>query len=81
MMKKKLFALSCAALMTMSLAACGSPAGTPSSVGSAAEKNATSSGVEDGVLTVAMECAYAPYNWTQNNDSNGAVPISNVSGS
>ena len=21
------------------------------------------SGVEDGVLTVAMECAYAPYNW------------------
>ena len=37
--------------------------------------------VEDGVLTVAMECAYAPYNWTQNDDSNGAVPISNVSGS
>ena len=23
------------------------------------------SGVEDGVLTVAMECAYAPYNWAQ----------------
>ena len=80
MMKKKLFALSCAALMTMSLAACGSPAGTPSSEGSADENNA-SSGVEDGVLTVAMECAYAPYNWTQNDDSNGAVPISNVSGS
>ena len=33
------------------------------------------SGVEDGVLTVAMECAYAPYNWTQPDDSNGAVPI------
>ena len=33
------------------------------------------SGVEDGVLTVAMECAYAPYNWTQADDSNGAVPI------
>ena len=31
--------------------------------------------VEDGVLTVAMECAYAPYNWTQSDDSNGAVPI------
>ena len=27
------------------------------------------------VLRVAMECAYAPYNWTQNDDSNGAVPI------
>ena len=33
------------------------------------------SGVEDGVLTIAMECAYAPYNWTQPDDSNGAVPI------
>ena len=32
-------------------------------------------GVEDGVLTVAMECAYAPYNWAQTDDSNGAVPI------
>ena len=38
-------------------------------------------GVEDGVLTVAMECAYAPYNWTQMDDSNGAVEIANVSGS
>ena len=38
------------------------------------------SGVEDGVLTVGMECAYAPYNWTQTDDSNGAVPISNVPG-
>ena len=38
-------------------------------------------GVEDGVLTVAMECAYAPYNWTQMDDSNGAVEISNASGS
>ena len=33
------------------------------------------SGVEDGVLTVAMECNYAPYNWSQGDDSNGAVPI------
>ena len=36
--------------------------------------------VEDGVLTIAMECAYAPYNWSQSDDSNGAVPIKNVSG-
>ncbi len=26
-------------------------------------------------LRVGMECAYAPFNWTQNDDSNGAVPI------
>ena len=38
-------------------------------------------GVEDGVLTVGMECAYAPYNWTQMDDSNGAVPIVNNPGS
>lgn len=37
--------------------------------------NNTTSGVEDGILTVAMECAYAPYNWTQTDDSNGAVLI------
>ena len=37
-------------------------------------------GLEDGVFTVGMECAYAPYNWTQMDDSNGAVAISNVPG-
>ncbi len=36
---------------------------------------AQKTGVEDGVLTVAMECAYAPYNWSQPDDSNGAVKI------
>ncbi len=34
---------------------------------------------EKKVLKVAMECGYAPYNWTQPDDSNGAVPISNGS--
>jgi putative lysine transport system substrate-binding protein len=32
-------------------------------------------GVEDGVLTVAMECAYAPYNWAQPDNANDAVQI------
>ena len=36
--------------------------------------------VEDGVLTIAMECGYAPYNWMQEDDSNGAVPIANAEG-
>ena len=62
---KKIIAMILALVMMMSLAACGD--------------NATT-GVEDGVLTVGMECAYAPYNWTQTDDSNGAVPISNVPG-
>ena len=31
---------------------------------------------ESSKFRVAMECAYAPYNWTQGSDKNGAVPIS-----
>lgn len=64
---KKMIALALALMMVLSLAACGG------------EKNAKT-GVEDKVLTVGMECAYAPYNWTQPDDANGAVPISNVEG-
>ncbi|WP_338212307.1 ABC transporter substrate-binding protein/permease [Lactobacillus juensis] len=30
---------------------------------------------DDGTLKVAMEANYQPYNWTQTNDANGAVPI------
>lgn len=30
---------------------------------------------DDNTLTVAMECSYAPYNWTQPTDANGAVQI------
>lgn len=33
-------------------------------------------GGDGGTLKVAMECAYAPYNWTQQTDANGAVAIS-----
>ena len=62
---KKIIAMILAIVMMMSLAACG---------------GAPSSGVEDGILTVGMECNYAPYNWLQSDDSNGAVPISNVPG-
>ncbi len=64
---RRTFAIITAILLTLSLAACGP-----------VTENIT--GVEDGVLTVGMECAYAPYNWTQMDDSNGAVPIANVPG-
>lgn len=62
---KKILCVLMAVAMLVCMTACGS---------------AGKSGVEDGVLTVGMECAYAPYNWTQTDDSNGAVPISNVPG-
>ncbi|MDO5401548.1 MAG: transporter substrate-binding domain-containing protein [Eubacteriales bacterium] len=65
-MLRRMFAIALMLVMMMTLAACG--------------QKAAPSGVEDGVLTVGMECAYAPYNWYQNDDANGAVPISNVPG-
>lgn len=30
---------------------------------------------QENVLRVAMECSYAPYNWTQSDNANGAMPI------
>lgn len=62
---KKLIALLCALALTLSVSASFAEA-IP--------------GLEDGVLTVAMECAYAPYNWAQPDDSNGAVPIKDKAG-
>lgn len=37
------------------------------------------SAADEKVLRVGMECGYAPYNWTQSDDSNGAVPIKDSS--
>lgn len=64
---KKIFALVLAACLLLALTACS---GTQAP---AAEDGIP--GLEDGVFTVSMECAYAPYNWTQTDDANGAVPI------
>ena len=58
-------------VMMFALAACGN------SSAPAEEAPAADEGVR--TLRVAMECAYAPYNWTQPDDSNGAVPISGSS--
>ena len=35
---------------------------------------------EAGVIKVGMECAYAPFNWTQLDDAEGAVKIANADG-
>jgi len=88
---RRMLAMILAAMMLLSLAACA-PSETPSGTNGTptatipAVEDLTGTdtskiiGLEDGVLTVGMECAYAPYNWTQMDDSNGAVPISNVEG-
>lgn len=81
---RKITCLVLSLVLALSLAACGSGSTTSTTAASDAAETAAASastGVEDGVLTIAMECAYAPYNWMQGDDSNGAVPISNVPGS
>ena len=75
---KKLLAVLMAIVMVMSFAACGSSDNEGGS--NLVNQTPDIPGVEDGVLTVGMECAYAPYNWTQLDDSNGAVPITNDPG-
>lgn len=56
-----------AALLTVSMIGIFSGCGS--------SNNAASSGDGEKVLRVGMECAYAPFNWTQTDDSNGAVKI------
>jgi len=63
-MLRRTLVLLLAALCALSLCACASAPAAPSG---------DTEG--DNVLTVAMECAYAPYNWTQPTDANGASPI------
>ena len=61
---KKITSILLAAVMALGLASCGT-------------KQETADNNSD-VLKVGMECNYAPYNWSQADDSNGAVAIANV---
>lgn len=66
---------------TLAFSGCSQSTNAASSqapVSQAGQSFASSGGKQ--VLRVGMECAFAPYNWTQTNDSNGAVPISNSAG-
>ena len=93
MTTRRIFALLLALVLAFALCACGgkntnTPAndasmtleGVPAIPDFTKVNTSAFKGVEDGVLTVGMECAYAPYNWTQMDDSNGAVPIVNNPG-
>ena len=90
---KKTLAIILALAMTIAMAACGTTGDNggiskddylkdvPPVQDLTLTDTSTIIGLEDGVLTVGMECAYAPYNWTQMDDSYDAVPIANVEGS
>ena len=64
MRKKSLLVVLSLFVMMMLLAGCG---------GGGGEENA--GGESGGTFTVGMEAGYPPFNWTQMDDSNGAVPI------
>lgn len=65
-MKNKLIVLVMFVSIMMLLAACGS---------SNTENTESSSSKGDNTFTVGMEAGYAPFNWTQLDDSNGGVKI------
>ena len=66
-MKKSVVAVLLATMAALTMTACGAAKTTDAEGAAAAGDGKT--------LKVAMECGYAPYNWTQPDDSNGAVPI------
>ena len=81
---KRMLAILTVLVLVLSLSACVQVQQTPAEQENQDNQNDQEStaipGLEDGTLTIAMECAYAPYNWTQYDDSNGAVPIKDASG-
>ena len=80
-MRRKLTAALLTAAMAISLTACGGSGDTASAGASTGVTEAggttTASGKE--VLRVAMSADYAPFDWLQEDDSNGAVMTSNGS--
>ena len=71
---KKILALALSVMMLFAFTACGGD--TATTTAPAAEDTAPI--VENNVFRVAMECAYAPYNWAQDTDTNGAVAITDT---
>ncbi len=71
---KQIMTAAMAAMTVLSLTACGGSGNSGTAASSGVEESAAAGG-GGKTLRVAMECAYAPYNWTQPDDKNGAVPI------
>ena len=81
-MRRKLTAALLTAAMAISLTACGDTASAGASTGETAsvtEVGGTTSASGKEVLRVAMSADYAPFDWLQEDDSNGAVMTSNGS--
>lgn len=66
MKMKKVLAAALVGAMAIGMFGCG---------GSDAKTDKQDAQAEGGQLRIGMECGYAPFNWTQQDDSNGAVAI------
>ena len=84
-MRRKLTAALLTAAMAISLTACGGSGDTASAgastgeTASVTEAGGTTTASRKEVLRVAMSADYAPFDWLQEDDSNGAVMTSNGS--
>lgn len=80
---KKIISIVLALTMCIGLvfvfAGCNKTSDDGTSTTDAATTAKLSANLTDDTLTVAMECSYAPYNWTQSDSSNGAVQIKDSS--
>ena len=72
MKKRLLSAAALAMVFAMAVTGCSSSEGETTT---GEETTDGETAEDDNVLTVAMECGYAPYNWTQPTDANGAAQI------
>lgn len=86
-MKKRMVLVMMAAILLLGLlTGCGGKSGSAGG-SSSDQQGASENGGETGgsevfqtkVFRVGMECSYSPFNWTQSDDSNGAVPIEGTS--
>ncbi len=73
-MKRKWLLVMISIMTAIVLAACG--AGDKKDSGKSGDAGADTGGSEDGwQFRIGMEAGYPPFNWTQQNDENGAVKI------
>ena len=79
---KKFIAVLMASVLCLSLAACSSSGSSTTTSAAASEDTAGEvAGITDqGVLRVGMECDYAPFNWTQAEESDTTWAIEGGSG-
>lgn len=73
---KRILPLLLSLAMALALCACGSQSSSDGAQTSVSGLHR----VEDGVLTVGRECAYAPYNWTRWTTPTAPSPTRTVPG-